>query len=116
MTSIEEIENIVKPLLLTDLTFMLENKKIKSGRLLLFSVRDFFCIFTFFDETKNKKTIYEIPYPFAVYKEDGNTIFDYTLPTFCEKGINIMQIIPQLNFAKKPAKLYNKKLIVYSDI
>jgi hypothetical protein len=116
MTSVEEIESIVKPLLLTDLTFMLENKRIKSGKLLLFSVRDFFCVFTFFDEVKNKKTIYEIPYPFAVYKEEQNTVFDYTLPTFCEKGINIMQTLAQLNFAKKPAKLYNKKLFVYSEI
>lgn len=116
MTSIEEIEDIIKPLLLTNLTFVLENKKIKTGKLMLFTVRDFFCVFTFFDEIKNKKTIYEIPYPFAVYRDNDKTIFDYTLPTFCEKGVNIAQQLAQIKLPKKPAKLYNKKIFVYSHL
>lgn len=111
MTSPEEIENIIKPLLLRHVDFLLDNKKIKSGKFILFTVRDFFCIFTFFDTHKNKKVIYEIPYPFSIQTTDNGVVFDYSVSAFCEKNMDI-----ELNVAKtvgkKTSKLYNKKLFV----
>lgn len=111
MTSIEEIEQFVKPFLLTDITFSLEGKKIKSGKLILFSARDFFCIFTFLDHTKNKKVIYEIPYPFDIEHEKDKLIFNYTLDTFCEKSIDFHNKVQSFQF-KKVSKFFNKKLVV----
>ncbi len=114
MTSPEEIEDLIKPLLLTHIDFLLENKKIKSGKFILFSVRDFFCVFTFHDIQKNKKVIYEIPYPFNVYKTAGGVMFDYTVDTFCEKNLDIdTHVIKAIS--KKPSKLFNKKLFVLTQ-
>jgi hypothetical protein len=114
MTSPEEIEDLIKPLLLTHIDFLLENKKIKSGKFILFSVRDFFCVFTFHDTLKNKKIIYEIPYPFNVYTTNGGVIFDYTVNTFCEKNLDIATHIIR-HSSKKPSKLFNKKLFVLTQ-
>ena len=114
MTSPEEIEELIKPLLLTQAEFLLENKKIKSGKIILFTVRDFFCVFTFHDAIKNKKVIYEIPYPFNIYKTSEGVVFDYTTDSFSEKNIDIhMHVIKYLN--KKTSKLFNKKLFVMTQ-
>jgi hypothetical protein len=115
MTSIEEIEEYIKPFLLSEITFSLEGKKIKSGKLILFSARDFFCIFTFLDHTKNKKVIYEIPYPFSIDSEKNKLTFNYTLETFCEKNVDFQNKVQTFQF-KKVSKFFNKKLIVSSDI
>lgn len=111
MTSLEEIEQHIKPFLLSDITFSLEGKKIKSGKLILFSARDFFCIFTFLDHTKNKKVVYEIPYPFGLERGENKLIFNYTLETFCEKSIDFRNKVQSFQF-KKVSKFFNKKLIV----
>ena len=111
MTSVEDIEELIKNFLLTDITFSLEGKKIKSGKLILFSIRDFFCVFTFQDLVKNKRVIYEIPYPFSITYKGNELIFDYTLTTFSEKSIDITNKIKNIQYTKV-SKLFNKKLIV----
>lgn len=115
MTSIEEIEEYIKPFLLSEITFTLEDRKIKSGKLILFSARDFFCIFTFLDHAKNKKVVYEIPYPFSISSESNKLIFNYTLETFCEKNVDFQNKVQTFNF-KKVSKFFNKKLIVSTNL
>lgn len=115
MTSVEEIEEQIKPFLLTNITFFIEGKRVKTGKLILFSVRDFFCIFTLHDTVKNKKTVYEVPYPFSIFKKPNTLEFDYTVDAFTEKCIDIKNIIKKI-IPKKTSKLFNKKLIVYSHI
>jgi hypothetical protein len=115
MTTIEILEGQIKNFLLTSVVFSLENKKIKSGKLILFSVRDFFCIFTLFDEIKNKKTIYEIPYPFGTRVVDNSLELDYTTDTFGEKCNGIEDMLIKFR-PKKASKLYDKKLVITSII
>jgi len=114
MTSPEEIEEYIKPLLLTNVDFILDDKRIKSGKFMLFTVRDFFCIFTFHDIVKNKKVIYELPYPFNIYKTKGGIVFDYTVSTFCEKNVDISTIVNNI-VPKKVSKFFNKKMFVISQ-
>jgi len=115
MTSVDEIEEYIKPLLLTETTFVLDGKKIKVGKLLLFCIRDFFCVFTFIDSVKNKRTTYEIPYPFSIEKENGSLVFNYTLEAFSENNAEIQRMASALQF-QKVSKLFNKKLVVNSRI
>lgn len=114
MTSPEEIEESIKPFLLMNIEFILDDKKIKSGKFMLFTVRDFFCIFTFLDLQKNKKTVYELPYPFNIQATNNGIIFDYTLDTFCEKNIDITRAVTKF-VSKKPSKFFNKKLFVQAQ-
>jgi len=111
MTSIEEIEQIINPLHLFKVTFCIDNKIIKQGKLQLFCIKDFFCTFTLLGiEKENKKTIYELPYPFKI-KATGNTVeFDYTLDSFCLSNNLIRE---QVNTVKliKTSKFFNKRVI-----
>ena len=115
MTSIEEIENSVKPFLLTNINFNLDGKKLKTGKLILFSVRDFFCVFTLMDNTKNRKIVYEVPYPFQLQSNKTSLTFDYTLESFCEKSSDIQDMLKKV-CPKKTTKLFNKKLVILSYI
>ena len=111
MTSIEEIEQIIKPLHLLKVAFSIENKVIKQGKLQLFCIKDFFCIFTLLGlEKENKKTIYELPYPFDI-KSNGSIVeFDYTLDAFCLSN-NLIKDQTNLIKFTKTSKFFNKKVI-----
>jgi hypothetical protein len=112
MTSIEQIEVGINKLLQSNIIFALENKIVKKGKLILFCVKDFFCVFTLICEDKNnKKIIYEIPYPFALNVFNNKVIFDYTVNTFCEKNKQVADIIRTLGI-EKTSKLFNKRLSI----
>ena len=112
MTSVEQIEAGINKLLQSNIVFALEHKIVKKGKLILFCIKDFFCIFTLICEEKNnKKIIYEIPYPFALSVLKNKVIFDYTVNTFCEKNKQVADIIKTLGI-EKTSKLYNKRLTI----
>jgi len=112
MTSIEEIESGVNKLLQCNVTFAIESKVVKKGKLILFCIKDFFCVFTLMCEEKNnKKIVYEIPYPFMFNAVPNKAVFDYTINTFCKTNKNILNYIKALNL-EKTSKLYNKRLTI----
>lgn len=112
MTSIEEIENILSKYLQKNIIITLEHKTLKKGRLLLFCIKDFFCLFTLLCEEKNNKKItYEIPYPFGIITGQNKLIFDYTIKRFCKENINLEQSIKNI-MPEKPSKIFNKKITI----
>lgn len=112
MTSAELIEKAVSKLLQKNIGFYLESKLIKKGKLILFCIKDFFCIFTIIsEEKKNKKIIYEIPYPFSFTTKDDNLLFDYTVDSFCRYNGELYEKYKKINIGK-PSKLFNKKVFV----
>jgi hypothetical protein len=112
MTSAIEIEKSISKFLQTNVSFCLENKTLKKGKLILFCLKDFFCIFTLISaEKNNKKIIFEIPYPFSLQQTNSKVIFDYSLSTFCRNNLNLELLVKKINI-KKPSKYYNKKVII----
>jgi hypothetical protein len=112
MTSSEKIEASVNNLLQKNLGFYLESKTLKKGKLILFCIKDFFCTFTILiEEKKNKKIIFELPYPFSFISENGNLVFDYTIDSFCRYNKDLYNLYKQIPIAK-PSKLFNKKVFV----
>jgi len=112
MTSIEEIESGVNQFLQHNVTFALEHKIVKKGKLILFCIKDFFCVFTLLCEEKNnKKIIYEVPYPFMFNMQPKKAVFDYTVNTFCKTNKNVVNYIKALSL-EKTSKLYNKRLTI----
>ena len=111
MTSIEQIEQIIKPLHLFKVTFSVDNKVIKQGKLQLFCIKDFFCVFTLLGlEKENKKTLYELPYPFNIKASNNVVEFDYTLDSFCLSNTAIKQQVNEVKLIKT-SKFFNKKVI-----
>ena len=115
MTSPNQIEEHIKQLLLTDINFTLDGKKIKSGKLILFAVRDFFCVFTLHDHVKNKKTVYEIPYPFKITAHKNKVVFDYTAIAFGTSTDRVYKIVKHVQ-PKKTSKFFDKKVVVSSQV
>ena len=116
MTSIDEIEQTIKPILLTGITFTVDNKVLRKGKLILFSVKDFFCTFTLAsNEDGGKRVIYEIPYPFSTNTTVSSVEFDYTVESFCMGNARIKEAVKSLDFPKA-SKFYNKKIVVIPDM
>jgi len=110
MTSPLEIEKAVTDHLQKTVQFSTETKMLKKGKLILFCIKDFFCVFTLLcEEKKNKKIIYEIPYPYNFSIQDNKLVFDYTINTFCRVNRQLAKHINSLQL-KKTAKLFNKKV------
>ena len=110
MTSPLEIEKAISEHLQKSITFSIETKILKKGKLILFCIKDFFCVFTLLcEEKKNKRIVYEIPYPFDLQVLNNKLVFDYTLNTFCKVNKELAQVVNKLQI-KKPAKIFNKKI------
>jgi hypothetical protein len=115
MTSVENIEQLIKPFLLRDISFNIDNKTVKTGKLILFSIKDFFCVFTLTTPDRgNKRYIYEIPYPFTTNTTISSLEFDYTLESFCLGNENIAQATKKITY-NRPSKLFNKKMVVIAN-
>ena len=112
MTSVEDIEQIIKPFLLTAAHFSIDGKAIKQGKLQLFCVKDFFCVFTLLGTDKNdKKIIYELPYPFNINVKKNSLEFDYTIDSFCLSNALIREMTSKIKITKT-SKFFNKKVVV----
>jgi len=115
MTPVENIEQLIKPFLLRDISFTVDNKTLKSGKLILFTVKDFFCVFTLTTSDRgNKRFIYEVPYPFTTYNTISSLEFDYTLDSFCLNNTIIANAVKKITF-NRVSKLFNKKMVVITN-
>lgn len=111
MITPESISYTINKHLQKKVDFIIENKTIKTGKIILFSIKDFFCSFLLYSEQKHKRFLYEIPYPFLYTENSDCIIFDYTLDTFTRNNPSIKEDLLKLK-NKKQSKLFNKKLIL----
>jgi len=112
MTSVEDIEQMIKPFLLTTVAFSIDGKNIKQGKLQLFCIKDFFCVFTLLGIDKSeKKTIYELPYPFSIKRNKSALEFDYTIDSFCLSNAAIREQTSRIR-TTKTSKFFNKRVVV----
>lgn len=88
------------PFFQKNVTISLENKIIRTGKLLLFSIKDFYLHFTLLSNNTQKS--FELPYPFDTYMENLTSdvlVLDYKINTFTKN-------LPEIkDFTKM---LYNK--------
>lgn len=76
----EKIEQELKSLVLKDVTFKIDNKTLKAGRIKIFNTKHFFIKFKLTNNGVDKE--YELPYPYQLVKTDNGFIFDYSLSAF----------------------------------
>lgn len=84
------LEEACKFLLQKNLSFEINNKVLKSGKLILFSQKNFFLTFIINSNKKDKDKV-EIPIPYGIETHyDENLIyFDYRLKTLCKTSPEI---------------------------
>ncbi len=115
MKFIDDIEILFKDLLLTDITFAINSKIIKRGRLLNLSIKDFFVYFQL-EVAKGGIKLFEIPYPFNIIQDnDQKIIFDYRLNTLVfEDVLNLLKI--KKFKPKKNCKFYDVEVVIKKHI
>ena len=90
-----------------DISFIVDNKRLREGRLMLFNIKDFYV--SFMIKTKKDQTkIYEIPVPYSSKIKDGILNLDYSLPHAHRGNGRMIYLINALhNQVGKKSKFYD---------
>lgn len=96
-----------------DLLFQINGKTIKKGKLILFSMRNFYMQF-YLKVNKKEHKHYELPYPFE-FRHTGNTIYlDYTLNSLTHNNPDLLYKLLGLTRYKQ-SKIYNSIITVIEE-
>tara|TARA_R110002020_G_scaffold120146_4_gene273783 strand:+ start:6296 stop:6646 length:351 start_codon:yes stop_codon:yes gene_type:complete len=112
MIVLEELEAELKTILQKDLQFVINDKVVREGILILFNMKDYYISFNI----KTKKDIikvYELPVPYATLFSEDKVIFDYTIDNVIKKDPRRRYLINSIysNIGKK-SKLFDNKLTI----
>jgi|TARA_R110000868_G_scaffold138335_3_gene352403 hypothetical protein len=108
---VEHVEKDFTSLLQKEIQFIHKDKILKEGRLMLFSIKDFYLTFQLFSKELNKIVHFELPYPFKYINDHQKMALSYMEPYFTKGDIDIDNHI-LFYFAKTPSKLYNTEVII----
>lgn len=103
------LENQLKPLMLSNVEFVIDNKVIKRGKIRVYNTKQFFIKFRL--DCSNGVKDYEIPYPFRVERVSNGYLFDYCLSAFIPNTEEVFWKMKMLN-NEDSSKLHEKYLFV----
>ena len=105
------VEEVLKNLLQKKVSFEIDKKIFKTGRIILFSQHYFFISFIM-NTAKKKQEKTEIPIPFniEIHKDDNLIYFDYRLSTLAFNNKNALTILQDIPAQKN--KFLNKILTI----
>ncbi len=108
----EYIEEYLEPLLQCEVFFMLGPKKIKQGKLLVYTIKDYIISFTI-RNNKNQLKSYDVYYPYDVYLDKNKRlVFDYTTDTLTTSNNELMELIELETKDTKNHKLFDSLLTI----
>lgn len=111
MLSIPEIETKFNDYLQKDVEFILDNKPIKSGKLILFSIKSFYLTFILSTEGKSRHTTFELPYPFTTNFHYNSAFFDYHTENIFKGNIDT-ECRSLLYSYKKPLRYFQNEIVM----
>jgi len=77
----DHVEDELKKLVLKNVTFKIDNKVLRSGKMQIFNTKQFFIKFKL--SVNGIEKDYELPYPYKIKKINDGVLFDYCLSAFC---------------------------------
>jgi hypothetical protein len=105
---IDDVEKQFKEFFQSTVSFNINQKVIKKGKLINVTVKDFFITFIL-EITKGGVKTFEIPYPYDIIKIKDGLLFDYTLNTLTHD--DAYKFVKAKNFTpKKNSKFYDVKM------
>ena len=96
------------PFFQKNISIVLDNKTLRQGRLLLFSIKDFYLHFTL--SCNNITKTFELPYPFRTYTDSISSnilILDYKMISFTQDLNDILEKAKPLFNKDKHMKFFN---------
>lgn len=103
----ERIEKILKGCLQKQIQLSIRDRKLATGKLLLYKIDGFYIVLTF--QNINGSDTIEIPYPFNTIDESNKILFDYRLEAMAEKDFNLLFALQSIS-KKRESRFYNSML------
>lgn len=114
----EILEANIQSLLLRHLRFWVtdedllhhhQNKPVKHGKLVLYTLKDFYVQFLL--DVDGKQKVYEVPYPYRSWADEARrcVVFDYSFDTLANNSVDLFFKLKMMN-RKKKSKLYDRYL------
>jgi len=102
----ERMSESLKLLLQENVSFYLDEKRLKSGKIILYSFGHF-CL-SFHVLKGGKRFIYKIPIPFDIYTKKADIILDYTIDKFSRGNVSLKKKLELDKNVTGMHKFYNK--------
>ena len=110
--SITYIDDHLKNLLQRDVQFVVNDKILREGKLIVFNIKDFYISFIIHTK-KNLTKTYDIPLPYGVVVTQNTVILDYTLRNVHYNKPSIKRLIETIcKTIGKKSKLYDTCLTI----
>jgi hypothetical protein len=109
---INVLENNLNNFLQREVSFMVNNKTIKKGKLLLFTVKDFYI--TFLLRVNNEQKKFELPYPFHSNSKGLTAEMNYTLNEISHNCDHLYFKLKSLT-PKTNAKIYDNVVYIVGE-
>ncbi|MAF24126.1 hypothetical protein CL634_00865 [bacterium] len=107
-----QTDHFLKTMLQRDVQFVVGNKVIKEGKIIVFNIKDFYISFILHTK-KNQNKTYEIPLPFNIYQNDTTLFFDYTLDRVHRKSAVTKHLINCISKSiGKKSKLFDSMMTI----
>ena len=111
----EYIEQELKCILQRDVSFVVNNKVLREGKLMMFNMKDFYISFILYTKKQQTKT-YDIPLPYQIVVEPTCITFDYKLSNVHHNTTSIHKLIESISKSiGKKSKLYDNFLTIKYD-
>ena len=106
-----DIEDTLKTLLQRQVRFVVNNKVLKEGRIVVFNIKDFYISFVIHTKKQQTKT-YEIPVPYSISTHKNNVLFNYSNKLIAKnsKCFTLIKVISK-EIGKK-SKLFDNMLTI----
>jgi len=105
------VEEILKYLLQRQILFMINERVIKQGKLILFKQNNYCVDLHLHQHKKEGLLIYTIPIPFNIAKSSYSVLFDYRLAALVKNNDRLLQMVKNVAPARK-TKFYDTLLTI----
>lgn len=103
------IEQTLNYFLQREITFSIDDKVVKRGKLILCNIKDFYI--TFYLKHNDDQKRYELPYPYAIEATSKGVVMDYTMESLAGSNLDLLFRLKSLN-KKKNTKIFNSKVTI----
>lgn len=109
----KRLEPTLKSLLQRDVSFEVNNKTLRAGKLIIFHIKDFYISFILRTD-KHPHKLYEVPVPYELKTcSTGDVLFDYRLPRVHRNDKNIQHLIDSVyKSIGKKSKFFDNTLTI----
>ena len=110
LDSIDTELECIKNYLQKNVTFCVDQKTVRRGRLLLYNTKDYYVRFIIKTNKDIQKT-YEVPFPYKIFANKGYMSFSYKIQDLCADNDNKIDFI-YTHFKEINNKLHDKRLSI----